>query len=190
MILNRTVDPSGALVSTADAKTHLRVDGSDEDVLIDALVAVATNAVEEMTGRALLTQTWKMRMPRPSGEVRLPKTPAASLSSVAYFDRDEVEQTATLGDFLLLAGRDKATVRPASGADWPEAYDRPDAVSITWVAGYGAAADVPAELVHAVKLMLGHLFEHREAVSAGVTMTETPIAVDHLVGLHRVGWIA
>ena len=40
-----------------------------------------------------------------------------------------------------------------------------NAVTITFVAGYGAADQVPDEAKHAIKLILGHLYENREDVS-------------------------
>jgi len=190
MIINRVTAPTTPLVSLDDAKVHLRVDYADDDALIAALVGTAAENVEEMSGRALLTQSWKMEFPRASGEVELPVVPVRSLTSIQYYDRDETLQTADTSDFLLLKSEDKATVRPKTAAAWPETFARPDAVAITWSAGYGDVADVPLGLVHATKLMLAHLYEHREAAAAGVQFHEAPMAMQHLVNLHRVGWMA
>jgi len=190
MTLKRTVAPSGDVVSLSDAKAHLRVDHSDDDDLISSLASAAAGAVEEMAGRPLLTQTWKLTLAEGSGRIRLPKTPVQSVTEIAYYDRDNASQTATLSDFHVISDNDMGFIEPKQSASWPETYSRPDALSITWTAGYGAAADVPADLVHAIKMMLGHLYEHREAVVVGQTVTDVPLAVEHLVGLHRRGWVA
>lgn len=38
-----------ALISTEDAKAYLRVDSSDEDTLIESLIAAATKQVQDIT---------------------------------------------------------------------------------------------------------------------------------------------
>ena len=56
-----------------------------------------------------------------------------------------------------------------------------DAVTVTYKAGYGdAASAVPPRTKHAIKLLLGHLWRNREAVSA-VRLTEVPMAIDALL---------
>ena len=52
-------------------------------------------------------------------------------------------------------------------------------------AGFGdAAADLPADLVSAVKLVLGTLYEHREDVLAGATVGALPLTAETLIGPH------
>ena len=77
-----------------------------------------------------------------------------------------------------------------SDTDWPDIYDRPDAVEVNFTAGYADAASVPKILRHAVLLLISHLYENRAAVSNG-QVTEIPYTVKHLLESHRVGgWIA
>ena len=40
-------------------------------------------------------------------------------------------------------------------------------VTVRFVAGYGAASAVPETVKAAIKLLVGHLYEHREAVTLG-----------------------
>lgn len=80
------------VVSTADAKTYLRVDHTDEDDLIDDLVAAATRQLEERTRRAFISQTWQVRAAsltqtneygRPG--VELPRPPLIGVTAVKYW---------------------------------------------------------------------------------------------------------
>lgn len=60
------------VVSLADAKLYLRVDHSDEDTLIAALVEAATGMVESMTRRSLIYQTYRLTLDAfPVGNSRL-----------------------------------------------------------------------------------------------------------------------
>ncbi len=51
--------PTEEPVSLAEAKLHLRVDYSNDDLLIAALITAARQHAENDTGRALVTQTWR-----------------------------------------------------------------------------------------------------------------------------------
>src|SRR5690242_18760477 len=55
--------PGEEPVSLAEAKAFARIDGSDEDALVGALIAAARLHVESLTGRALITQTWRLVLP-------------------------------------------------------------------------------------------------------------------------------
>jgi uncharacterized phiE125 gp8 family phage protein len=173
-------------VTLAEAKAHLRVDGSDEDDLITALVEAATSAVEEETGRALVTQTWDYAVAQPSGKVYLPLHPVASVSTLTYYDTADSAQTLTVSDYYLFKGPDKAWLEPKDNVDWPEMKDRADALTVTFVAGQ-AVADVPQALKQAVLLLVAHWFEHREAVG---DTSELPLAYGYLTAQHKLGWVA
>ena len=51
--------PTEEPVSLAEAKLHLRVDYTNDDVLIGALITAARQHAENDTRRALVTQTWR-----------------------------------------------------------------------------------------------------------------------------------
>lgn len=76
-------------------------------------------------------------------------------------------------------------ILPRFGQCWPETAAVPDAVRIVFSAGYGDASKVPADIVHAVRLILGHLHEHREEASA-FTISEIPLGARHLLSPYRV----
>ena len=47
-------------LTLAEAKSHLRVDHGDEDTLIQSLITSARLHVETLTGRVLMTQSWRL----------------------------------------------------------------------------------------------------------------------------------
>lgn len=178
-------------VTRAEAKAHLRVDGTDEDSLIDALIAAATSHLEGrngVLGRALVTQTWDYRVDgfpgAGSGWIELPLPPLQSVTSVKYLDETNTEQTLDAARYVVETGHVHGYVRPAYGLTWPGTLDEANAVRIRFVAGFGAATAVPQPLKHAILLLVGHWFVNREAVgAAGAPM---PIAVDALCQPFRI----
>lgn len=63
-------------VTLAEAKTHLRVTYTDDDALIAELITAARQWFEEQTYRALVTQTWDLKLdelPRGDDPIRVPR---------------------------------------------------------------------------------------------------------------------
>ena len=152
MNLSRTSAPATEPVTLAEAKAHLGVTISDDDARIQALIKAAREWVESTTGRALITQTWVAKLDTfPAGDIlKLPKPPIQSITSVGYVDTNGDDQTFTgytldsIGERIFLK----------YGEDWPTTQDTENAVTITYVTGYGAAAGVPESIKQAIKLQV------------------------------------
>lgn len=172
--LERTNAPVAPLVTLAEAKLHLRVEHDAEDTLITRIVAAATERAEEIQARAYVTQTWRLGLPRfPVGRViRLPRPPLQAVTSIAYTDPAGESQTLPDSTYRVLIDGVPGRVVLARDAAWPATADEPDAVRVTYTAGYGdLGADVPEEQRAAVLLFVGHLYESREAITVGTGPT-------------------
>lgn len=185
MLLNRTVAPTVYPVSLVEAREQLRITDTTEDAYLNSLIAVATEMVEQMVGRPIASQTWALAINGAVSKVYLPKLPVVSVSSIAYYDRDNASQTATVSDFYLFTDEDKAWLEPKPNISWPETYDRADSLTITFVAGYST---VPDNLRHAVLLMVSNFFENRLPVSE-IDMKEVPFSLRSLIDISRIGWV-
>lgn len=188
-MLYRSAAPVEAPITLAEAKMHLRVDGSDEDDYITALIAAAVSLLDGQgdLGRAMVTQTWQQWVGPSPASVRLLMGPFIALTAVDYYDTDSVLQSATLTDFEARLDGDFVRIHAKTGFSWPSTTSRNDAIRLTFTAGYGAASAVPDGLKHAIKLIVGHWYANREAASE-VTLKDIPIAVDAIVGNERVRW--
>lgn len=160
--------PDAAPVSLVEAKAHLRVDHDDDDAVIAAMVEAATALLDGwrgVLGRAMVTQTWRQDLRAwPWGrKLYLTVDPALEIVAIRYWPADGGAQAALAEDRYsgILADHLGPFVR--LGADLPALACRDDAVSVEFVAGFGAPEDVPASLKAAIMLMVGHLYEHREA---------------------------
>jgi uncharacterized phiE125 gp8 family phage protein len=187
--------PVGYPVTLDEAKAHLRVDTDLENGLIESLIATATQFLDGyagVLGRAILDQTYSLTihyddMPSGSGRVYLPIGGAKSLTSVSYYNgaNSQVVRATDVADYFdFLADGWWSYVEPKGSLTWPSVYDRADAMSITWLAGYGAAADVPAPIKQAILLLVGHFYENREAVTERL-LSEVPMTVRYLIAPYR-----
>lgn len=177
--------PASEPITLAEAKLHLRVDSTDDDTLITGLIVAARQGAEQITGRALMAQTWELALDEFKDVIRLQKAPLTSITSIKYVDTIGTLQTLGTDAYLLDDHSEPARIMPAYGTSWPSARRQPNAVLIRFVAGYANAAVVPQELKQWMLLRIGMLYEQRESVAAGVTLTEVPY-VDRLLDAYRI----
>jgi len=178
--------PAAEPVSTAEAKTHMRVETSADDTYIATLVVAARRYCEAVQKRAFITQTWKLYLDRFPSVIRIPKPPLQSVSSIAYLDTNGDSQTLSSSIYTVDTDSEPGIVYEAYNQQWPSTRDVEKAITVTFIAGYGdASTDVPAEVKHAIKLLVAHWYEHREAVADGVTPADVPLTVKSLLGISR-----
>jgi uncharacterized phiE125 gp8 family phage protein len=165
MALKLITPPSGLPVSLAEAKSHLRVDSSDDDALITAMLGAAAQMAEQATGRALMPQTWLLSLDAFTSDIEITLVPAVSISSLVYADTAGVDQTLAGSNYVLNNTDDfgLAYVVLAYGKSWPQTRSQPNAVRLTFVAGYADAASVPESIKSWIKLQVSAMYENRSA---------------------------
>lgn len=182
--------PASEPLSTDAAKAHLRVDIDDDNDYIDTLVATAREHVESYTRRALITQTWDLWLDDWPEDGIIPlRAPLQSVTHVKYVDDDGATATMSADDYLVDAYNEPGQVVLKGAASWPSATLREtNGVNVRFVAGYGTAgSSVPQPILHAMKLLIGHWYENREAVIvSGAVPKNVPLAVDALLTPFRV----
>lgn len=188
--LVRVTAPSASPISLAEAKAQMRVEGSDDDTIIQRLIdaAVAFVDVQGVLGFAMITQTWGEWVGQSPGTVMLSLGPVQSVSAIKYYDTDGTLQTATLSDFNVFGTPNRITISPKSGKAWPTTQMRDDAIKIEYVIGYGdAASDVPQTIRHAILMLVAHWYENRET-SSEKQMQDLPYGFMEMIGIERNAW--
>ena len=182
--------PETPLLTTAEAKAHLRVGYSDDDALIDTYIQAATDMVDAEwgeLGRALITQRWKMTLPSLGGSrIVLPVPPVQQVTHFQYYDADNVQQDLDANAYRLTVNGEEAYVDLVEGYSWPATYARADAVQIQYDTGYGdAASDVPMGIRQAAKMLVAHYYMSRQAVTERGG-AEMPLGVRSILMKYRV----
>jgi uncharacterized phiE125 gp8 family phage protein len=187
MISYLLAGPAEEPVTLAEAKAWEKVDGADEDALLATLITAARLHLESVTGRALLTQSWRLVLDAwpAGGEVRLPVAPLSELSEIRAFDEDGDGHTLGLEQFVVVPGDGPVRLLlPNAVAGMPALRQR-FGIEIDYVAGFGAAADVPQELKQALLVLVAHWFEHRDAVVIAGSGAVIPFGFDRLIAPWR-----
>ena len=204
MPLQLVTPPAEEPVSLIDAKLHLRVDFTDDDALIIALISAARQAAETLTGRQIVTARWKLVLdsfPGPSlmgvpaglsfslpgHAILLSKCPVQSVVSIQYLDMASTTQTMPAADYTVDTACEPARITPVFGRIWPISLPQIGAVWVTFDAGYGDATRVPEGIKSWIKLRVGSLYAHREEVAILTRGKIEPLPfIDSLLDPYRV----
>lgn len=164
-----TTGPIVEPVSLAEFKAHARIDHNHEDSKIAKYLTAARRMVESDTRRAFCTQTWTLRLDYLPAYMVLDVCPVQSITSITYYDANNAQQTLAASVYESDIYSEPPIIRPAFGQTWPTTYDRLNAVTVTYVAGYLAVSAVPEEAKQAISMLAAHWYEHGEAVGDSVT---------------------
>lgn len=145
----------------ADAKSYLRIVGSDEDPLLGQLLAAAVELCEAFTGQALFSRGFVEVIAASSAWTRLGRTPVSAILGVEAVlsgggaaalspDRFVVDVDASGDGWVRLltpiAGRVRVSFRAGLAPDW---------------------ASAPEPLKQGVIRLVSHLYSHRDDPAGG-----------------------
>lgn len=178
--------PAVEPLSLAEAKAFLRVETSDDDDVVTALIAAARTHVEAQTRRALITQGWRLSFDGWLANGRMPIVPAPlqALAAARVYDANSVAQMVDTAAFVLDRGASSLFVAP-----WalPAPGRAQAGIELDVTVGYGAAAaDVPEPLRQAMRLLVAHWYENRGLVTTGVDYSALPQSIAALIAPYRV----
>jgi uncharacterized phiE125 gp8 family phage protein len=171
--------PAVEPVLLAEAKAHLRLDGSAEDDLVGALIVAARVAVETEIRRVLIAQSWRAIIDDwpAGGPLALPLQPAISVEALRWVDPSGAAIELDPENYEFDAADSSVILDRVVGAVRYE---------VDFTAGYGATgADVPQPLRQAIRLLVTHWYENRSAVVLGEDASATPLGFRELVAPYR-----
>jgi uncharacterized phiE125 gp8 family phage protein len=108
-----------------------------------ALIKSARQQAETELHRYLITQTLDAYFdtwPACDGKHKIVLPPLQSVTSITYLDANGDTQTLAADQYVVDAKSQPARITPAYGVSWPSLREQTNAVTVRFVAGYGAAA--------------------------------------------------
>lgn len=205
--LVQTTPPAVEPVLLADAKLWGKIDTTADDAIVTSLITAARDYAEDYTGRAFITQSYRLTLDRFPGIVgsspsvyaayrdwpifwdliRFPKPPLISVDSVQYVDTagnvDVVDPSIYQADTDAEPGR----LRPAYGQIWPVPRAQLAAVQIVYTCGYGTTqAAVPAGIQTAIKMLVETWYTNRGS-SVGRNQSEIPFSLRAVLDRYWTG---
>ena len=169
-----------------EAKAYLRVETSDDDDVIGALIAGARIHVEAQTRRALITQSWRISADcwPENGRLTVLPAPLQTLTAVRIYDFEGMPHDVDTQAFVLDKGASVLAFAP-----WavPAPGRVAAGIELDVVVGYGAAAaDVLEPLRQAIRLLVAHWYENRGITTIGHEVAVLPSTVAALIAPYRM----
>jgi uncharacterized phiE125 gp8 family phage protein len=189
-------DVSLELISLDEARLHLRLDalGSPpshpDDALIESLITAVREDAENYMGTAVVQQTYSAAYDGFDDQaLELGIWPVTGVVSVVYTDVNGIPQTLSYSKYILDNYEKPARLFPKE--TWPQTASTPNSVIVTFSAGHtdGDSPNpypLPKAIRAAMLLMLGHLYENREAVAYANQVVTLPLGAIHLMTPYRI----
>lgn len=192
--LARTTAPAdGPVVTLAQAKAQCRIDHPDDDDYLNTLIGAAVAHIDGPYGAGvpLLTQSWRLSLDRwPLDSIIVPLSPVLSIDKITYVDLAYTLNTLASSLYVYDLDAQPVRIRRSFGSIWPITGLEPGAVKVDFTCGLDP---VPADIQHAILLLVSHWYQNREAV-VGVenrdSSTIMPLGVDAILDRYRAGRIA
>jgi hypothetical protein len=185
----RVTDPAIEPVTLNELKSALRISGSNEDTFLLQCITEAREEIEDKTGIAFITQTWKLTLDQwpiqrerwwdgmveghtatllhgndqAWKEVQIPRYPLITVDTITVYDEAGNSSAVTIADvFVTDAAFLRGRLVIKRGAVWPIALQEAAAIEIGYTAGYGASpTTIPSPCKRAIRNMAAYLYEHR-----------------------------
>jgi uncharacterized phiE125 gp8 family phage protein len=191
MALQVITQPAYEPISLAEAKGWLNIeaDVTIHDAVLRLLIKAMREMAENLTFRAFISRQLRLTLAdwpydREYGvRIELPSAPLLSVESLKYRDTDGVLTTLATDQYDVYEEYEPGLIVPAYLVAWPTIRRQPDAVQVSFTAGYapGSPSDeasnqevMPGALRLWMQTRLATLFENRETIVIGGIMTELP----------------
>ena len=184
---------SGAFdsITLAEARLHIKEPSNItvEDTLITSYIKAADKTLEEKTNRVVATSTWEGYIDQwpvdsfGNSVITINKNPVSSITSIEYYDADNVEQTLSSANYSTDVVGNPARI-------WldetPSLKERLNAVKVTFVAGYSDADNVDDRIKQAARLVVKGYKQCRVDYVIGKVVSGIPRTVKDLWNSLRI----
>lgn len=185
------VADSNALFTLSKVKSWCFVTSTTYDSLLTSLVTAARQYAEARTWRQIIPASYTLYMdkfPISNELIQIWKNPVISISSIKYYDADNVLQTLSSSLYDVDISSEPSRLKPVDGEIWPVTYDRLNAVEIAFTAGYDESDTfhtMPESIALAIELLVSHWFVNRSEVvvsdGRSVDTKQIPMAAESLL---------
>ncbi len=173
--------PAAEPITLAEAKSHLRLDDTNEDTLLAALIRSAREHLERATGLSLITQTWRLYLDSipEDGVIQIARGPVQTIESLTLYDASGEELSLPLTGHILDGHARPARLVLGRAVS---AGQHINGIEIDFSAGFGeSGAEVPDTLKRAMLMHVAQMFSFRGTVAVDDQPADIPAGYDRLI---------
>jgi len=135
----------------------------EEDAYINSLIMAARSGLEIEMRRQFATATYRLSLDRfPCGRIiQIPRPPLISVTHIKYQDPADVEITLATTEYGVDIDSEPGRIYSMPSTIWPTTLDIPNAVRITYVAGWPTVDAMPRQLKQLMLIVVADLYTNR-----------------------------
>ena len=163
------------VVTPERVRRNSRIPDTTEDDWIIEAIESAHEYIEEYLGCCIAMADYRMtldRFPRKRGSIDLPVWPVKEVANVQYVDPTGAVKSIELDKIVQPSDNGRFTLRLKDHELFPSTRATPNAVTITFTAGWSEVEKVPKTLRRAALMLTSHWYENRETVLIGTISKE------------------
>jgi len=152
-------DATTEVLTLAEIKTFLRIDGNDFDSILTPFIKVSRQIGENITGREFVEKEFKLYLdtfPQCNG-IEVKRSKLKSITSIQYYDVNNALQTLSSADYYFTNDADYSSIYINNDKTFPTTYERKQAVIITFKADY---PNRPEAIKQACLSVCSYLYEN------------------------------
>lgn len=152
-------DATTEVLTLAEIKTFLRIDGNDFDNILTPFIKVSRQIGENIAGREFVEKEFKLYLdtfPQCNG-IEVKRSKLKSITSIQYYDIDNTLQTLSSNDYYFTDDQYYSSIYIKKDKQFPSTYDRKQAVIITFKADY---PNRPEAIKQACLSVCAYLYEN------------------------------
>ena len=183
--LSVATDAAVEPLTLTEVKSWEKIDHSADEDDLTALIKAARKRVEGDTSLALIntTFTYSLDSIPSNGVIVLPIAPLSSVTSITAYSSDESSAVVDTSVYRVDTTSRPGRIVLKDGQSWPTGLRLRNALSIVFVAGYGAASTdiTDTSLLVAMRLLIENWYANRGAVVIGAVPQDIPFGYDYCV---------
>lgn len=179
--------PAVEPVLLAEAKAHLRLDHSDDDLVVSALLVAARSLIESRLGTLMIRQGWRFYLDRwpASGMVRLPLGPLVSVDRITVYGASGEPAELAPAQYRVDTAGDPPRIALAPGTVLAPGVAI-NGIEIDVTVGFGlSGVDVPQPLRRAQLMLAARWFENPQGTTIGIVPAAIADEVEVLIAPWR-----
>jgi uncharacterized phiE125 gp8 family phage protein len=189
MIKPRLAVSPAPLLTLAEIKAWLRIDHSDDDLLLAQTASAAVNHLDGyrgVLGRCIVTQSWIQDFACFESKLKLWCTDVQS-AIVKYKDFAGDQQTLAASQYEVLTDARGSFLQMRRAFAFPTlSADQTYPVTVEFVAGFGPPAQVPDDFKVCALQITAHWYLHREMMG---DVSALPIGPMDFIARNSMAWL-
>lgn len=188
MALQLRTGPAVEPISLEETKSFMRIDGSDDDILINSLIAAARIYIETTMGLIMISESWSYYIDKwPNKSViYMPLSPIISVDEIRIHSSPSSYETLEAEHYQADIYSNHPRIKILNTPSTTPLASSLNQIEIQITAGFGdQISDVPSDLKQAMLMLVTHWFEKREPIGYGGTFVKVPVAIEAILSNYK-----